>query len=47
MLEKQGVDLRKEMQNRLLQLEEQHRREKEEANHFFAQQRKVSTCLAS
>ncbi|KAK3593264.1 hypothetical protein CHS0354_012358 [Potamilus streckersoni] len=40
LLEKQGVDLRKEMESRLVQLEEQYRREKEEADLLFEQQRK-------
>lgn len=40
LLEKQGVDLRKEMESKLVALEEQYRREKEEADLFFEQQRK-------
>lgn len=41
LLEKQGVDLRKEVENRLIQLEEQYRREKEQSDRLFAEQRKV------
>ncbi|XP_071110195.1 kinesin-like protein unc-104 isoform X4 [Haliotis cracherodii] len=40
LLEKQGIDLRKEMEQRLLNLEEQYRKEKEEADILFEQQRK-------
>uniref|UniRef100_A0A3Q0KR75 Kinesin-like protein unc-104 n=1 Tax=Schistosoma mansoni TaxID=6183 RepID=A0A3Q0KR75_SCHMA len=40
LLEKQGVDLRKEVENRLIQLEEQYRREKEQSDRLFAEQRK-------
>ncbi|XP_052270651.1 kinesin-like protein unc-104 isoform X2 [Dreissena polymorpha] len=40
LLEKQGVDLRKEMESKLLALEEQYRKEKEEADQLFEQQRK-------
>ncbi|XP_041378535.1 kinesin-like protein unc-104 isoform X3 [Gigantopelta aegis] len=39
LLEKQGIDLRKEMEQRLLNLEEQYRKEKEEADLLFEQQR--------
>ncbi|KAJ8321092.1 hypothetical protein KUTeg_002679 [Tegillarca granosa] len=40
LLEKQGIDLRKEMEQRLCNLEEQYRKEKEEADLLFEQQRK-------
>ncbi|CAE1283538.1 KIF1 [Acanthosepion pharaonis] len=40
LLEKQGIDLRKDMEQRLLALEEQYRKEKEEADLLFEQQRK-------
>lgn len=43
LLEKQGIDLKAEMQKRLLALEEQFRREKEHADQQFEEQRKV--CL--
>lgn len=36
LMEKQGLDLRKEMDTRIVQLEEQHRREKELAEREFA-----------
>ncbi|XP_076472473.1 kinesin-like protein unc-104 [Babylonia areolata] len=39
LLEKQGIDLRKEMEQRLVTLEEQYRKEKEEADLLFEQQR--------
>ncbi|BFZ22944.1 hypothetical protein BsWGS_25983 [Bradybaena similaris] len=39
LLEKQGIDLRKEMESRLMLLEEQYRKEKEEADILFEQQR--------
>ncbi|GFN74277.1 kinesin-like protein, partial [Plakobranchus ocellatus] len=39
LLEKQGIDLRKEMESRLVLLEEQYRKEKEEADLLFEQQR--------
>ena len=39
LLEKQGVDLRKEMESKLMALEEQYRKEKEEADLLFEQQR--------
>lgn len=50
LLEKQGIDLKAEMQKRLLVLEEQFRKEKEEADQLFEEQRKVRpscsfTCL--
>ena len=41
LLEKQGIDLRKEMESRLVNLEEQYRKEKEEADVLFEQQRQV------
>ncbi|KAK9739270.1 Kinesin-associated [Popillia japonica] len=40
LLEKQGVDLKAEMEKRLLNLEEQYRKEKEEADQAFEEQRK-------
>ncbi|XP_028158332.1 kinesin-like protein unc-104 isoform X2 [Ostrinia furnacalis] len=40
LLEKQGIDLRAEMQKRLVALEEQFRREKEHADQQFEEQRK-------
>lgn len=40
LLEKQGIDLKLEMEQRLMALEEIHRREKEEADQLFAEQRK-------
>lgn len=41
LLEKQGIDLKVEMDKRLLVLEEQFRKEKEEADQLFEEQRKV------
>lgn len=41
LLEKQGIDLKAEMAKRLLVLEEQFRKEKEEADQLFEEQRKV------
>ena len=41
LLEKQGVDLREEMEARLLLLEEQYRKEKLEADRKFQIQKKV------
>ena len=43
LLEKQGIDLRKEMESRLVNLEEQYRKEKEEADLLFEQQRQVGS----
>lgn len=43
LLEKQGIDLKAEMQKRLMALEEQFRREKEHADQQFEEQRKVSS----
>ncbi|XP_050470318.1 kinesin-like protein unc-104 isoform X4 [Bombus flavifrons] len=40
LLEKQGIDLKAEMEKRLLALEEQFRKEKEEADQLFEEQRK-------
>lgn len=42
LLEKQGVDLHKEMEQKLVSLEEQYRREKEEADMVFERQRQVT-----
>lgn len=41
LLEKQGIDLKAEMQKRLLALEEQHKREKLQADQEFEEERKV------
>ncbi len=41
LLDKQGVDLRKEMDERLLEMEEQYRRERQEIDRRFDEQRKV------
>uniref|UniRef100_T1IJB9 OTU domain-containing protein 3 n=1 Tax=Strigamia maritima TaxID=126957 RepID=T1IJB9_STRMM len=41
LLEKQGIDLKKEMEKRLMAMEEQYRKEKEEADLLFEQQRKT------
>lgn len=46
LLEKQGVDLKAEMEKRLLTLEEQYRKEKETADQLFEEQRKVILALA-
>lgn len=43
LLEKQGIDLKKEMEKRLIILEEQFRREKQQADQEFEEQRKVRT----
>ena len=43
LLEKQGIDLKAEMEKRLLVLEEQFRKEKEEADQLFEEQRKVGS----
>ncbi|KER27224.1 hypothetical protein T265_05691 [Opisthorchis viverrini] len=40
LLDKQGVDLRKEMEDRLLEMEQQFRREREESNRRFEEQRR-------
>ncbi|CAM0512184.1 unnamed protein product [Fasciola hepatica] len=40
LLDKQGVDLRKEMEVRLLEMEEQFRREKEQSDRLFQEQRR-------
>ena len=40
LLEKQGIDLKAEMNRQLLALEEQHRKEREEADQLFEEQRK-------
>ena len=42
LLEKQGIDLKLEMQQRLNALETQFRKEKETADQIFEEQRKVS-----
>lgn len=41
LLEKQGIDLKAEMQKRLIALEEQFKREKQQADQEFEEQRKV------
>lgn len=41
LLEKQGIDLKQEMEKRLMVLEEQFRKEKETADQLFEEQRKV------
>lgn len=46
LLEKQGIDLKVEMEKRLLVLEEQFRKEKEEADQLFEEQRKVCIICA-
>lgn len=45
LLEKQGIDLKAEMQKRLVALEEQFKREKMQADQEFEEQRKVSIYL--
>lgn len=45
LLEKQGIDLKAEMEKRLMVLEEQFRKEKEEADLLFEEQRKVGQCF--
>ena len=45
LLEKQGIDLKVEMEKRLLNLEEQFRKEKEEADQLFEEQRKVCSIV--
>lgn len=42
LLEKQGVDLHKDMEQKLHSLEEQYKKEKEEADLIFEKQRQVS-----
>lgn len=41
LLEKQGIDLKEEMQQKLLAIEEEYRRKKEESENVFEEQRKV------
>ena len=45
LLEKQGVDLRTEMETRLKELEEQYRKEKEETDLLFEKQRQASSVI--
>lgn len=45
LLENQGIDLKAEMDKRLLVLEEQFRKEKEEADQLFEEQRKARMQL--
>lgn len=45
LLEKQGVDLKAEMEKRLMNLEEQYRKEKETADQLFEEQRKVKLII--
>lgn len=47
LLEKQGIDLKVEMQKRLIALEEQFKREKLQADQEFEEQRKVSCNVQS
>uniref|UniRef100_A0A670IYI8 Kinesin-like protein n=1 Tax=Podarcis muralis TaxID=64176 RepID=A0A670IYI8_PODMU len=42
LLEKQGIDMKQEMEQRLQELEDQYRKEREEANYLLEQQRLVS-----
>uniref|UniRef100_A0A8C3K6J7 Kinesin-like protein n=1 Tax=Calidris pygmaea TaxID=425635 RepID=A0A8C3K6J7_9CHAR len=42
LLEKQGIDMKQEMEQRLQELEDQYRREREEANYLLEQQRLVA-----
>uniref|UniRef100_A0AAY4EQL3 plus-end-directed kinesin ATPase n=1 Tax=Denticeps clupeoides TaxID=299321 RepID=A0AAY4EQL3_9TELE len=44
LLEKQGIDMKQEMDQRLQELEDQYRREREEANNLLEQQRLVFVC---
>lgn len=41
LLEKQGIDLKKEMEQRLIAMEEQYRKEKASADQQFEEERKV------
>ncbi|XP_054159811.1 kinesin-like protein unc-104 [Oppia nitens] len=41
LLEKQGIDLKQEMEQKLIVMEEQYRKEKEEADQLFEEQRKT------
>uniref|UniRef100_A0A2R5LHZ1 Kinesin-like protein unc-104 n=1 Tax=Ornithodoros turicata TaxID=34597 RepID=A0A2R5LHZ1_9ACAR len=41
LLEKQGIDLKQDMEKKLIALEEQYKKEKEEADELFAQERKT------
>uniref|UniRef100_A0A8C0ID41 Kinesin family member 1A n=1 Tax=Bubo bubo TaxID=30461 RepID=A0A8C0ID41_BUBBB len=43
LLEKQGIDMKQEMEQRLQELEDQYRREREEANYLLEQQRLVGS----
>uniref|UniRef100_A0AAY4EQS1 Kinesin-like protein n=1 Tax=Denticeps clupeoides TaxID=299321 RepID=A0AAY4EQS1_9TELE len=45
LLEKQGIDMKQEMDQRLQELEDQYRREREEANNLLEQQRLVKTRI--
>lgn len=45
LLDKQGVDLRQEMNDRLLEMEDQYRREREEIDRQFNEQRKVESVV--
>uniref|UniRef100_A0A672SWI4 plus-end-directed kinesin ATPase n=1 Tax=Sinocyclocheilus grahami TaxID=75366 RepID=A0A672SWI4_SINGR len=45
LLEKQGIDMKQEMDQRLQELEDQYRKEREEANNLLEQQRLVSDPL--
>lgn len=43
LLEKQGIDLKLEMDKKLLILEEQYKKEKETADQLFEEQKKVTS----
>lgn len=45
LLEKQGIDLKAEMEKKMLELESQYRREKEELEVKMMRQTKVGKCL--
>ncbi|XP_067134761.1 kinesin-like protein unc-104 isoform X2 [Centruroides vittatus] len=48
LLEKQGIDLKLDMEKKLIALEEQFKKEKEEADQFFQQERKnYEACIES
>lgn len=46
LLEKQGIDLKLEMDKRLMVLEEQYRKEKDAADQLFEEQRKVKLWIS-
>uniref|UniRef100_A0A803THE9 plus-end-directed kinesin ATPase n=1 Tax=Anolis carolinensis TaxID=28377 RepID=A0A803THE9_ANOCA len=47
LLEKQGIDMKQEMEQRLQELEDQYRKEREEANYLLEQQRLNLVCKES